>query len=38
MLPLPYVDPAAVRSLLRGLWRKVDEWTLESMNTTPFRR
>lgn len=38
MLPLPYVQPAAVRQLLRDAWRRLDAWTLGTMNARLPRR
>lgn len=32
MLPLPYVQPAEVRRLVRAAWRRLDAWTLRTFN------
>jgi hypothetical protein len=32
MLPLPHVQPAELRRLLRAAWRRVDSWTLQAFN------
>jgi hypothetical protein len=32
MLPLPHVQPAAARQLLRDAWRRLDAWTLQAFN------
>jgi hypothetical protein len=38
MLPLPHVQPAAARRLLRDAWRRLDAWTLSTFNGLPPRR
>jgi hypothetical protein len=32
MLPLPNVQPAEARRLLRDAWRRFDDWTLRVFN------
>ena len=34
MLPLPHVQPAAARQLLRDALRRLDAWTLHTFNAT----